>query len=267
MGFMDFFMGSEGTPGEHGIDVFYPEEYDDYADIRKDLVNYYGGVMQGQEPAFFQSYLPGIEQQQEEALNRYYLGDPGYRGTSAMGLAEQRGAKLGVGPKATAAMGQKVDFELAAKKAAAKAAMDKYRLNWMGNAQWKATEGLQGLPRTPEYYASGYEIQPGQGSQGLLQGAANAWAGSGFPGLGGLMSKMPGFGPGGMFGQGSNNIFAGDPTAMDYTFGNPGSTGQWSGDIGNIGNTGSASIPMPSDYSGTVTYPGVGQGPTPYGSY
>lgn len=200
-GISDALFGSKGSPGQHGIDIVYPDEYDDYLGLRSNLINYYQGILQGQEPAFFSSYLPRIEEQQEQALNRYYLGEGAHRGSSAMGLAEQIGASKGIGAPATVSAQNRVANELSAKKAAARAAMDKYRLNWMGNAQNMAQQGLQNLPRAKDYYASGYNIQPTQGGPGFLQGALEAWGGAGFPGMGSLGKMFGGGGGGGSFGN------------------------------------------------------------------
>lgn len=215
-GIGDFFFGSEGTPGEHGIDISYIDEYDDYAGIRGDLIDYYSGILQGREPQFFQEYLPQIEQQQEQALNRYYLGDPGNRQTSAMGLAGQTGSMAGVGPKGTVAQQGKVNYELQAKKAAAKAAMNKYRADWMGQAQFKSTEGLQRLPRNPAYESASYQIQPQAGTEGFLSKFAGT-VGSQF--AGGVMDNA--FSEGGWFGglgknaTGNTNLGGGN-TLSDY---------------------------------------------------
>ena len=173
MGFMDMFMGSPGTPGEHGIDVAYIDEYDDYAGIRSNLIDYYTGIMQGQEPSYMQNYLPQIEKQQEQEYNRMYLGDPGQRQTSAFGQAAQTGAMTGVGPKATVSNQGQVGNELAAKKAAAKAAMAKYKMDWMGGAQWNATQGMASLPRNPTYEAFGWQTPGTPGSEGFLSKMAS----------------------------------------------------------------------------------------------
>jgi hypothetical protein len=160
--------GGGGSGGEHGIDTVYLDDYDDYADLRKNLISYYQNVMQGQEPDFFQRYLPGIEGEMESSLNRFYLGDQGDRSSSAMGLAGQIGAATGVGPKATFAQQGKVANELAAKKAAAKAAMQEYRMNWMGQGQWQAGEGLQGLPQGQRTFSAPYSVAPQESGGGLM---------------------------------------------------------------------------------------------------
>lgn len=234
MGLGDFLFGSEGTPGEHGIDYLKLDEYDDYPGIREDLNQYYGGILEGKEPGFFEDYIPGIQKQEEQALDRYYLGDPGDRGNSAMGLAGQIGAQTGVGPKATFAQQGKVGNELAAKKTAARAAWDKYRVGWMGDAQFQATAGLQNQPRTPSFVASGYNIDPGAGSEGFLQGAAKAWAGGGFQGASNLMNLLPQGGgtttttTGGDFGGGAGN-FSVSGGGDDYLSSNDFSTSEFGG--------------------------------------
>jgi hypothetical protein len=187
------FGGSKGSSGSHGIDVAYIDEYEDYPAIRQNLIDYYTGIMQGQEPEFFQRYLPGIESEMEQSLNRYYLGDAGDRSSSAMGLAGQVGAATGVGPKATFAQQGKVANELAAKKAAAKAAMQQYRMNWMGQGQNMAQAGLSALPRAQTHYAAPYNVAPGQSSPGMLQGLFSEF-GSNFlgnaMGQGGIWQNM-----------------------------------------------------------------------------
>jgi hypothetical protein len=187
MGFGDFLFGSEGSPGEAGL--LYAKDYGDYAGIRADLIDYAQGIMAGKEPEFFNTYIPQIERHQEQALNRYYLGDPGYRSSSAMNLAAQTGAITGVGPKATVAQQGRVANELAAKKAAAQNAMNKYRLNWMGQGQWNAQNNLLQLPQGQRAFP--YQIQPQSGSPGFLQQALGAMTGIG---IGNMMGGKSFFG-------------------------------------------------------------------------
>lgn len=202
MGFGDFFLGSEGTAGEHGIDTTYYDDYADYQGIRGSVNDYWSGIMQGEEPEWMRKYLPSVLQEQYADLNRTYLGDPGDRGNSAMGIAEQVGAQTGIGPKSTVAQTGKVNYELAAKKAAANAAMQKYRATFMGNAanQGASPQGLMGLPQGQRVFSSGYNIQPQAGTEGFLSKAGGAVAqGAGMAMGAGVAGAMPGFGSGGQF--------------------------------------------------------------------
>jgi len=192
MGIGEFFFGSEGQPGEHGIDTYIHPEYDDYQGIRNQMRDYYSGVLQGQVPEQFSNYLDTALQGDEAAFDRYYLGDPGNRSNSRMGLAGQIGAQTGAGPKATFAQQGKVGDELAAKKAAARSMMSKYKADWLGKGQWQATQGLRNMRRGPEVTTSGYQINPTAGSPGFLQNFAKG-VGSGLGGgIGGIASSWIG---------------------------------------------------------------------------
>jgi len=170
MGFMgDFFMGTEGTPGEHGIDVAYLDDYGDYEGMRDQMNDYWSGAMNFQESDAMKNFSSGILDEQYGALDRNYLGDPGNRGNSAMGLAGQIGAQAGLGPKATVAQQGKVNYELQAKKAAAKAAMDKYRMEYMGQSAMRAPEGMSRLPQGQKTATSSYNVAPTEGQPGWLK--------------------------------------------------------------------------------------------------
>ena len=186
----DFFMGTEGTPGEHGIDVAYIDDYADYQGIRNQLKDYWQGLMSFQEPEMFQRYTDRILDNQYSNLDRIYLGDPGNRSQSAMGLAAQAGAMTGVGPKATLANTQKVNYELAAKKAAAQQAIDNYRMRWMGDSANQAAMGMAKLPQGQRFYAEGYNIQPTAGTPGFLSKAADAALSAGMAYATGGMSEV-----------------------------------------------------------------------------
>jgi len=227
MGFGDFLFGSEGTPGEHGIDVAYIDDYGDYAGMRQQMGDYYSGIMQGEEPAWMKNYLPGIEQAQNQALDRAYLGEGNNMSNSAMSLAGASGAATGVGPKATMAYQGKVGQDLAAKKAEAKMQMDQLRANWMGNNSMAAAQGMNAMPQGQRYSAQGYNIQPGAGSEGFLSKAAGMAMSAGmnamFPGSGALMGGMGGAGGAGGAGGGGfgglSSFFGGGGTAVNPGYG------------------------------------------------
>ena len=193
-GFSDFFMGSS-TPGEHGIDVAYIDDYADYPGVRNQMKDYWGKKMSYEESPEMKRMYGGILDEQYADLDRTYLGDPGYRGNSAFGIAAQTGAMTGVGPKATSAMTSKVSYELAAKKAKAKAMMDQWRLNYMGTSANEAARGMLQLPQGQRYASAAYNIQP-TSTPGFLSHVAK---GAGTAMGAGLASAMPGFGAGGMF--------------------------------------------------------------------
>ena len=234
MGFGDFFLGSEGTPGEHGIDVAYIDEYDDAAAMRNNLVNYWQNMMSGnaQLPQGLQDYSNQILDYQMSNLNRSYMGDPGNRSGSAFGRAMEMGAQTGIGDKATMAQGQKVNYELEAKKAAAREAMNKYRMSWLGGQAANAPGQMQQLymgARNPTYAASAYNIQPQAGTEGFLSKAGGALATAAGTALGGPIGGTM---------AGSLSSMFGNPSMPTYTSGGTpdamGSTGNW--DQGSLNN-------------------------------
>jgi hypothetical protein len=193
MGFGDFLFGSEGTPGEHGIDTVYYDDYDDYAGIRKSMVDYWSGIMAGQEPEWLTRYSDQLLRGQLRDINRDYLGVEGDRTDSALGLGAQIDASMGTG-KATNI--NRTVQDMMAKRQAARQASASYRQSYMGNAANVAGKNLLGLPQGQRAYSSGYNIQPTAGTEGFLSKAGGAalgavaggWAKNAF-GTGGVAEK------------------------------------------------------------------------------
>ena len=272
MGFGDFLFGSEGTPGEHGIDVAYIDDYGDYAGMRQQMGDYYSGIMQGEEPAWMKNYLPGIEQAQNQALDRAYLGEGNNMSNSAMSLAGASGAATGVGPKATMAYQGKVGQDLAAKKAEAKMQMDQLRANWMGNNSMAAAQGMNAMPQGQRYSAQGYNIQPGAGSEGFLSKAAGMAMSSMMPGMGG-MGGLGGMMGGGGAGGGGGGFMSGGNNPGTFGWFNQNTSSNRGGNLG-YENTSSWTSPSSksqyggydlgfdtSQYSNKMSYTGGGAGP------
>jgi hypothetical protein len=192
-GFGDFMMGTEGTPGEHGIDVAYIDDYEDYQGYRDVVGGWTKGVLSGAKEgqgAFMNEYLPGIQKQQEEAIQRYYMGEGNNRSNSVMGLAGQTGAATGVGPKATMAYQGKVGQDMGAKLTESKAAIDRYKANWMGEANFKSLDTINDMKQGQRYHAAAYNIEPTAGTEGFLSKAVSGLAGAGLSVATGGMSNM-----------------------------------------------------------------------------
>jgi hypothetical protein len=73
-------------------------------------------LQEGKPPPYLQRYLPEIEADLQRGLKRTYLGRPGERSNSQVGIAQQTGAITGVGPKATQANVDKVMKDYAEKQ-------------------------------------------------------------------------------------------------------------------------------------------------------
>lgn len=206
MGFSDFFLGSQGTPGEHGID--YAADYEDYQGIRDSLNNYWQGLLGGQEPSWLTNYSNQILESQLAGLNRDYYGDPGNRSGSAFGNAMEVGAQTGVGPKAATANANKVNWDLMAKKAAAREAMNKYRMSWMGGAVNQAGSNMLGLPQGQRAFQ--YNVQPTAGTPGFLQYAAQGLG----QGIGGALGGGLTSGLGSLFSSGGGGALSMTPNGI-----------------------------------------------------
>jgi hypothetical protein len=196
---MGFFTGSS-TPGEHGIDTAYLDDYADYQGIRDQVRDYSMNIMGGQEPEGFANFASSIYNDEAQNLDRDYYGDPGNRSNSAFGLAAQQGAALGTGPKSTVAFQGKAFNELEARKIAARAAIQKARLAFMQQASLQAPQNLLGLAQGPRAVSSPYNIQPtstpgflsevGSGlGKGLGAGIGGTVASAGLDAFKGFFSK------------------------------------------------------------------------------
>ena len=189
---LDFLFGGKGQAGEAGLLSERLAGYGDEEALRMKVNDYWSSIMQGDQPDWMKRYLPQIQQESDQAINREYLGEGNRRSNSAMGLAGQIGAQTGVGPKATIAQQGKVNYELQAKKAAAKAAMDKYRMNFMGQNAMTAPQGMALLPQGQRTFSSAYNVAPTQGSQGFLKEAFGQVMNAGLSAATGGLTSMLG---------------------------------------------------------------------------
>ena len=164
----EYFMGTEGTPGEHGIDTAYFDDYGDYQGMRDQMNDYWTGAMNFEESPGMKAYSEGILENDYASLDREYMGDPGDRSGSMFGNAMEAGSISGLGGERNTGEFNKVNYELQAKKAAAKAAMNKYRMDYMGEAAMRAPEGMAKLPQGQRGEMFPYKVDPVAGETGWL---------------------------------------------------------------------------------------------------
>jgi hypothetical protein len=169
MGFFgDFFLGTEDKPQQNVIQKTTFDEYPEQAGIRQSVQDYWQGIMSGQEPSGFGGFATNINELENRNIERDFLGDPGNRSNSILNQYQQLGAQTGVGPKSTFAQVGKGLSEMEARKIAARAAIEKARLNFMQQASLAAPQGLLNIPRGPNQQAFPFTIPGQQGSPGYL---------------------------------------------------------------------------------------------------
>ena len=149
--FKDFFMGTDATPAEHGIDVQYIDDYADYAGIRKGLIDYWQGALQGDVPEWLTKYSDELLRGNMRGINEDYLGLPGDRSNSQLGLAGQVDASRGTGKATTT---NRTIQQMMSKKSAAREASAGYRLGSMGQIVSEANKGMLELPQGQRYASS-----------------------------------------------------------------------------------------------------------------
>ena len=160
-------FGDGGGGGQHGIDMMMVPDYEDYAGIRSDLIDYYGRAMNREEAPGMEQYYNDLYSEHSRNVNREFLGDPGNRGNSAAGMAMQAGAMGGVGPKAMMSNIGRVGNEAASKKTAFDALLKKLRTENLEKGAWAGAQGMSQLPQGQRYIGGQYSGGGGQQNTGM----------------------------------------------------------------------------------------------------
>jgi hypothetical protein len=200
---MGFWTGTEGTPGAHGTDTAYLDDYKDYKGIRDQQIDYWGGAMNWDESEASKNFASSILENDYSQLEAEYLGQPGNRGNSYMGLAEQMDAQGGVDKSFSNS--RDASQQLMLKKQAARAAMNKYRMEYMGESAMRAPEGMNDMAQGPRGEAFPWQTDAVPGQQGFLQKSAGklmdsaidvgkTWATGGMNKIGDMASSWMGNG-------------------------------------------------------------------------